>query len=945
MVQLTPEQKARYDEVKASLSGNVSTQDTAQAQQPSNIQLTPEQMSRYRKVKAAMSGQGDVKAPMTFDSTPSALPTATPAAPGLGYLPKFEPEVAATTGTHEKEIPDPSVSQGSDPVLGWSADDFVESTKRVVGGTLSGLSLGATDQLLEVNDKTKSATSYKVSRFIGEMKIISRAGKFASENILGRLSPYMQEVYGTLAKIGTTGATGAGMSVGKAAIDPNKDVSAGEAVKEGISWASMEAGFAMMKLIPGWLRSLRPGDAVRNNHAVKRAAGERAQQELARLADDGMITDDANELSMSLRVNDVSVGLPKSTQARTGPQLFHPEVNRGELLTLKQIPEQPTGNLATNVNKSLENGIRMHERLGTKEMFYDAWRTANNNSVVATAKSLSNFKQVIKNNIKFGSRGKASRRTMIYAVAQQRGGAKVLAEMGIKEIPVLSKQEMAVYEHMRFVLDDLYKRTNAVRVASGIEPYREVKNYFTFMRSFNGEVNNGSGIIDASRFAAKKAEKSAFRYENGRILDDYGELELDAYKVFGRYVQSAENHVALTPHIAKFRQFLDGKFYDGFKLAESNPGAYASLNAWVNHIAGIPSGFKNETMRGVERVANRLNNNLAYAVLSYNIRSAAIQPTAIVNAATEIGPRWALEGVSALMGNGSSAKRAFIRENSSHMASRTMDISMFDAMNPVSGQPTWLGKKFGKIVGDRGAKAVSSAKQKLSVAREKAGKFGMMPLQKLDEGTAYATWWGSYRKATESLGMSKSRAIKYADDVVVRTQASAAPGDIAPAQRTALGKSATAFQTFVVNNWGFLTRDVAGIGNKSINKKQAAQKIGRYIAGVTIFNTIYEDVLHMRSPFPAPISAFRREYEKSDDKGKAFWSSIIEMTELVPIVGGTARYGSSPVGAPIQTVTDAIKIFGGKTSTKKGLETVGKLTGVPGATQIRKFTDYLKEED
>jgi len=48
---------------------------------------------------------------------------------------------------------------------------------------------------------------------------------------------------------------------------------------------------------------------------------------------------------------------------------------------------------------------------------------------------------------------------------------------------------------------------------------------------------------------------------------------------------------------------------------------------------------------GVERIMRQLNRNLMFGVLSYNPRTAAIQPSSIVNTLTEIGPKYTMQGV------------------------------------------------------------------------------------------------------------------------------------------------------------------------------------------------------------------------------------------------------------------------------------------------------------
>ncbi|MHC4498870.1 MAG: hypothetical protein ACYS21_07130, partial [Planctomycetota bacterium] len=93
-----------------------------------------------------------------------------------------------------------------------------------------------------------------------------------------------------------------------------------------------------------------------------------------------------------------------------------------------------------------------------------------------------------------------------------------------------------------------------------------------------------------------------------------------------------------------------------------------------------------------------------------------------------------------------------------------------------------------------------------------------------------------------------------------------------------------------------------------------------------------------------PLGAYMEEFEKSGDEGAAAGRAFLEMLEVVPIVGGSIRYGSTPYGAVASTIYDATKVIGGKAPTRKALETTGKLIGLPGTSQINKFNRWLQNQ-
>lgn len=210
-------------------------------------------------------------------------------------------------------------------------------------------------------------------------------------------------------------------------------------------------------------------------------------------------------------------------------------------------------------------------------------------------------------------------------------------------------------------------------------------------------------------------------------------------------------------------------------------------------------------------------------------------------------------------------------------------------------------------------------------------------MQWLDFHTAKATWNGAYKKA-KAEGKGEIEARNYADDTVTRTQGSAMPSDMAPIQRTAGGKALTMFQTFVINQWGFLTKDVLGIKNASITNRQAVKKVMGFLVGATLFNMLYEDGFGVNSPLPTPIRAFGKAIEEGDGIPSASWSATKEIAELIPVVGGGMRYGTGFMGATAEHAVDVgKKIAGAKQWTKPWPELIGKTLGVPGTSQAAKM--------
>lgn len=816
--------------------------------------------------------------------------------------------------------PDGGPGVFQDPVA-WaqSGPGPVEATKRVVGGATSGMTFGAVEPWKEELGQT---AGYRAGEFLGVLApwgaISSGVGAIPAISKLPALA--QPAVRGALAGAGV-GALEQGVKAAKGeGFDPS-------------SIATDAALFGAVEGIPSLI-----GAGIRGARAAKAAKNLKATTSTLEMATEpAAIEEELRGLIKNGRMNpmkeaDLKVYAEKLSGIRSqklkniqqmDARVIVNEatatpttaVTAGELQPLIQaarteLPESLVGDITRKAG--LEVPIRMMERLGLKEtMLYPA-REAEHEAAMSAKEVIDGFRSLVKKNIPFGFRGKSSKRIMEYAVAQQKNGVEVLAKMGIKDIPELTGVEESLYNHMRGYLEKAFGDLNFVRKQSGVHSFGYVDNYFTFWRALEGELENGFNLLKTK---ISKAAQTPFSYARSRIRDGYGPLDLDAFAVFERYVQQAERHKLMTPVVAKFRQMLDGEFSNGFKLMRENPDLYHELNNWVNYVAGQPSKLDTVLPKWLNKSFRKLNKNLAYSVLAYNFRSIGIQPTAIINGASEIGPKWILSGIGKTFNKGA---REFAAKNSYHLGTRAWDVGITEAMSGIAGQM-------------RGIKrAIGSA--------------GIKPLQWLDQQTAVATWLGAYEKATKQFKMAQREAARFADDVVVKTQASASRIDVAPIQRSAAGKALTVFQTFVINNWGFITRDVLGLGNVSMTNKEAMRKALTYLGGVMATNILFEDVLDTRSPFPAPIHEIIRRADADDSEVGILMGALRESIEVVPVVGGGMRYGSNIFGAGAQLGSDVAEVVAGRGGNIKAVETLGKIFGVPGTTQIKKLYREFQED-
>ncbi|MEO0080460.1 MAG: hypothetical protein ABIK44_07280 [candidate division WOR-3 bacterium] len=519
-------------------------------------------------------------------------------------------------------------------------------------------------------------------------------------------------------------------------------------------------------------------------------------------------------------------------------------------------------------------------------------------------------------------RRKTSERIGAYLASLDEVGLKTLKAMKI-EVPKLSPEELAVVDEVRKIFDSLYDRLQEARLAAGKAPFPYRDNYFTFIRKLGIWQELGYSPVEADIKHLEKAYQkfihprtTYFRWAKQRT-GDIRPIELNVFAVLRNYGRSALEHIYLSPTIGKYRELLNNIVLPGgekISLREEAPKTYAFLSSWLDHIAGkreIPADALDYSFNRLQKLAKGLSHNVSAAVLTFWPGTMLKQPAAIANTWIEIGPYYMTKGI---LDNLKPQMRQFAMEHSSKLLGRQFEASIQDMMAAIT-----------TSVPGKAGRAIEIAK------KAKAGitSVGLKGMEILDLETARATWLGAYRQATEMLGMKGKEAYRYADSVLVKTQASAFPEDIAPFQRTGIGKAISTLQTFIINQWGFLTKDVLKLGKVRMDDKSAFGKVINLIASYALFNYLYEDVLGMPSPLPSPISTYREsKTELRKSTPEAIADATKELLSVVPIVGGGIKYGSSVFGPLAETVA---AIPAGGTANIPLPEAFARLAGIPGA--------------
>jgi hypothetical protein len=482
----------------------------------------------------------------------------------------------------------------------------------------------------------------------------------------------------------------------------------------------------------------------------------------------------------------------------------------------------------------------------------------------------------------------------------------------------------------------MYVRINKARELAGYAPLPKVENYFTFARGVNELEAIGVPVVEINDIAMMKKHLYEPRFQYKKRENVIGPLHTNFTGIFEHYMNSASRYTNYAPVVAKGRLMLGdwaktdstGRKIGSFNLKGTAPNLYGMANEWVDRIAGKGITYNKSFSKALGAIAR----NTGSAVIAFNPRSAILQPTSLQNTYLEVGGKFLYKGLEeyALKEN-----RQFAMRNSEVLTGRAMDFHLEDLW------ADGIAKRINKV-------------------RSKASEVGSYPLRSLDAMAAQISWLAAYEKAITpaekgGLGLVGREAFRAADDVVVSTQASAKIGDLARIQTTPIGKLATVFQTFVINNWNYWSRDVFGWKNPNMATADRVKKVSRLVLSSLIVNTLFEDVIGINSPLPAPERVLVDGIREGKSIPETMWAMAKELAESVPIVGGTIKYTTPsreslpPIG---QQMKDAARIFydvGAAFSnmdlsrvTQYDIEALGKFFGVTGSAEVFKVLRRIK---
>lgn len=650
---------------------------------------------------------------------------------------------------------------------------------------------------------------------------------------------------------------------------------------------------------------------------------------------------------------------PKDPKVNIGKE-NNPKIDLGlsDVKTMAKIPIMKKGGLI--------QGLR------TPEIFFSNhptlrplmnWKRSIDKIIVKEkeilTKSFRNIEQTYKNK-------KLRKDTGAWYMAKTKFGKEAMETMGIKV------KENPAYESMmpeiQLIFKDLLTRINEARIKIGKKPIKEMEDFLAFFaeESFMRDVKDflhGEGnkqslslitddlTVINSRHTRSVLDQATFNHIQRKGLREGVKLELDPVIILKRYANEALPAIHYSPLNAYIKEIMTkdltmpNKQIINFK--ELNPGLSAELGSWSNNLIG-KSNLPLPPF--LEKQINKLSRNLTNATLVGNIRTAGIQPTALLTTFTELPIETGKATISYLKDIPKDFESKSIPTHKSDvLINPSVDVAFGGMTDSLGGTKT---QKIGAITGNTMSWAMRQADY---VARDITFRAKMIELN----------------KAVKSKKITEAEAIRQADSMVIRTQSSGARGEVSPIQRNAIGKMLTLWQTFTIGHINWLAREVVGIKNPELKPRQARNRTFRYLLGLTALGYIFEDGFGIQAPGPAIPQAIIRDIKQQEKDIKAgkqqgldFFKTAItagrEIAELVPF-GATIKFGSSPLGpvadflGQLSDVAAGTSFFekdvlvkarkGNVKSIIKLLELTGKLKGVPGTAQIAKTARGLLRDE
>lgn len=518
----------------------------------------------------------------------------------------------------------------------------------------------------------------------------------------------------------------------------------------------------------------------------------------------------------------------------------------------------------------------------------------------------------------------------VYAILQQEGGESHLLASGYTKAQLndlkLNDAEMAMHKLMRKNLDALEAPIKKTMAEVHNKDFSGVKNYFPFQMDFdkmNGqEISEmfGDTVVTLSpdKFGDSQSVQDGFTKER---TGGGKKIKVDALAVYLKHTDNASYFIEMSSEIESAKRVANSQEYNEI----AGELGQEIVSDWVSRVAtrGGSSGG------GTDLILNKLRKNVGLAILGYKISTIVIQPTALADGAALVGGGYVGRGITNVV---QKEWRQFVIDNMAEVKGRVGDDPNYVT---AGGSGKWESIQGGAYWG----------------------------IKKMDGFAASSVAIGAYIRHVEQNGGTvdlnnpDKAAIKFAELMVRRTQASGSYKDAAPlvgnnglTSSASVNKLIFQFQTFVLNQWSLFEHDMIRAGFMEGKTKEAVN-----IATWLVIAKVSENLIRETTK-DAINSLFGIEKEEDDENlAKKVALDAISSVPYVSQVASVFNYGSVPVPSLslMNSAMDSVHYAGESKSAEKKIKhytgaallTSGVAFGVPATLQTKQLVNKYFSED
>jgi len=475
----------------------------------------------------------------------------------------------------------------------------------------------------------------------------------------------------------------------------------------------------------------------------------------------------------------------------------------------------------------------------------------------------------------------------IACYADMKSVKEAYEKMGITDIPSLLPHEELVKEQLLNYTRKFRERSNYVRTHTGQKAIPKLldmkgrENYLPLFRDLNvlRELGLGEGMINSTSAKLGQLSKTFNGMFNPhakkRDISDIP-IELDPFKAIEKYSNYGLDEIHISPVAALAKELAYVKLprpsgTGKVTLREWNPALSVMLSKWSDAIVGkdpTATAMAN-TNPLIHKGLESLSKNLVLATIGGSLRTIFVQPSSYVIAVpTLLDMKSTFYGLGRMVADRTFSRKASLaKQKSSVLSIREFDLAYSEWTDYVqrglaTGTKDWLGNK------------------------------SMAPMKWVDGVVAEASWNAGYHYGKNTLKLKGDDLVHFADDVVEKTQGMGIKGAVSDIQTGKVTKWLTLLQTFGIADFNFIIRDVLGIKNADVSNKQALMRATKYVVATVLAGQLYK-MMGYENVVPDPIGEYLKVKDDDGSDVHAVASAAGELLEKLPMIGGSAKYGSS----------------------------------------------------